>query len=80
VGPRAGLEAGVEEKSSAPVGDRNPIVQPIVRHYTDCAFRRYSHNPGQGLPIRGFIVLFNLILREFDLISVQFFFPVETFL
>jgi hypothetical protein len=26
-----GLE---EEKSSAPVGDRTPIVQPVVRHYT----------------------------------------------
>jgi hypothetical protein len=25
----------LEEKSSAPVGDRTPIVQPVVRHYTD---------------------------------------------
>jgi hypothetical protein len=25
---------GLEEKSSAPVGDRTPIVQPIVGHYT----------------------------------------------
>jgi hypothetical protein len=25
---------GLEEKSSAPVGDQTPIVQPIVRHYT----------------------------------------------
>jgi hypothetical protein len=25
---------GLEEKSSAPVGDRTPIVQPVVRHYT----------------------------------------------
>jgi hypothetical protein len=24
----------IEEKSSAPAGDRTPIVQPIVRHYT----------------------------------------------
>jgi hypothetical protein len=24
----------LEEKSSAPVGDRTPIVQPVVRHYT----------------------------------------------
>jgi hypothetical protein len=26
---------GLEEKSSASVGDRAPIVQPAVRHYTD---------------------------------------------
>jgi hypothetical protein len=25
---------GLEEKSSAPVGDRTPIVQLVVRHYT----------------------------------------------
>jgi hypothetical protein len=25
------------EKSSAPVGDRTPIVQSVVRHYTDWA-------------------------------------------
>jgi hypothetical protein len=25
----------LEEKSSAPAGDRTPVVQPIVRHYTD---------------------------------------------
>jgi hypothetical protein len=25
---------GLEEKSSASVGDRTPIVQPVVRHYT----------------------------------------------
>jgi hypothetical protein len=25
---------GLEEKSSAPVGDRTPIVQPVVRYYT----------------------------------------------
>jgi hypothetical protein len=25
---------GLEEKSFAPVGDRTPIVQPVVRHYT----------------------------------------------
>jgi hypothetical protein len=38
VGPRAGLDAEARrEKSSAPVGDRTPIVQPIVRHYTDSA-------------------------------------------
>jgi hypothetical protein len=28
---------GLEEKSSAPVGDRTPIVQAVVRHYTDWA-------------------------------------------
>jgi hypothetical protein len=26
---------GLEEKSSASVGDRTPVVQPVVRHYTD---------------------------------------------
>jgi hypothetical protein len=25
---------GLEEKSSAPVRDQTPIVQPVVRHYT----------------------------------------------
>jgi hypothetical protein len=34
VGPRAGLDSGVEEESSAPVGDQTPIVQPVLRHYT----------------------------------------------
>jgi hypothetical protein len=24
----------LEEKSSAPAGDRTPVVQPMVRHYT----------------------------------------------
>jgi hypothetical protein len=24
----------LEQKSSAPVGDRTPIVQPVVKHYT----------------------------------------------
>jgi hypothetical protein len=24
----------LEEKSSAPVGDRTPVVQPVVSHYT----------------------------------------------
>jgi hypothetical protein len=28
---------GLEKKSSAPVGDRTPIVQPVVRHYTNWA-------------------------------------------
>jgi hypothetical protein len=28
---------GLEEKSSASVGDRTPIVQPVVSHYTDWA-------------------------------------------
>jgi hypothetical protein len=27
----------LEEKSSASVGDRTPVVQPVVRHYTDWA-------------------------------------------
>jgi hypothetical protein len=25
----------IEEKSFAPAGDRTPIAQPVVRHYTD---------------------------------------------
>jgi hypothetical protein len=25
---------GPEEQSSVPIGDRTPIVQPVVRHYT----------------------------------------------
>jgi hypothetical protein len=34
LGLRAGLDAGARKKSSTPVGDRTPIVQPVVRHYT----------------------------------------------
>jgi hypothetical protein len=34
VGLRAGLDAWARKKSSVPVGDRTPIVQPVVRHYT----------------------------------------------
>jgi hypothetical protein len=26
--------SGLEEKSFAPAGDRTPIIQPVVRHYT----------------------------------------------
>jgi hypothetical protein len=37
VGSRAVWTLDLEEKSSGPVGDRTPIVQPIVRHYTDWA-------------------------------------------
>jgi hypothetical protein len=25
---------GLEEKSFSPAGDRTPIVQPVIRHYT----------------------------------------------
>jgi hypothetical protein len=35
VGPRAGLDAEVRRKVSAPVVDRTPVVQSVVRHYTD---------------------------------------------
>jgi hypothetical protein len=42
---------GLEEKSSAPVGDLTPIVQPVVRHYTAWAtaapeftWRNYGRN------------------------------------
>jgi hypothetical protein len=27
----------LEEKSSVPAGDRTPVVQPVVRHFTDWA-------------------------------------------
>jgi hypothetical protein len=37
VGPRAGLDAGARRKILCPAGDRTPIVQPVVRHYTDWA-------------------------------------------
>jgi hypothetical protein len=39
VGPRAGLDAETRGKTSAPVEDRTPAVQLVVRHYTDCATR-----------------------------------------
>jgi hypothetical protein len=34
VGPEPVWTQGLEEKSFTPAGDRNPIVQPVVRHYT----------------------------------------------
>jgi hypothetical protein len=34
VGPRAGLDAEARRKILCPSGDRTPIVQPVVRHYT----------------------------------------------
>jgi hypothetical protein len=38
VGPRAGLdEEARRKKSSASVGDRTPVVQSVVSHYTDWA-------------------------------------------
>jgi hypothetical protein len=37
VSPRAGLDAGLEEKSSASVGDRTSVVQSVVGHYIDWA-------------------------------------------
>jgi hypothetical protein len=37
VGPRASLDAEARGKSSAPVEDRTPIFQSIVRHCTDWA-------------------------------------------
>jgi hypothetical protein len=33
VGPRAGLDT--EARAFASVGDRTPVVQYVVRHYTD---------------------------------------------
>jgi hypothetical protein len=35
VGLRAGLDTEAKRKSFAPVGDRTPVVQSVVRHYTD---------------------------------------------
>jgi hypothetical protein len=35
VGPRAGLDAEARGKLSASVGDRTPVVQSVVRQYTD---------------------------------------------
>jgi hypothetical protein len=34
VGLGVSLDAGARRKISAPVGDRTPIIQPVVRHYT----------------------------------------------
>jgi hypothetical protein len=35
VGLRAGLDAEARGKTFVPSGDRTPVVQPVVRHYTD---------------------------------------------
>jgi hypothetical protein len=35
VGPRAGLDTEDRKKSFAPARDQTPVVQSIVRHYTD---------------------------------------------
>jgi hypothetical protein len=32
--PEPVLTQRIEEKSFAPAGDRTPVVQPVVRHYT----------------------------------------------
>jgi hypothetical protein len=37
VGPRAGLDAKARGTFSASVRNRTPVVQPVVRHYTDWA-------------------------------------------
>jgi hypothetical protein len=34
---RAGLDTEARGKSFASAGDRTPVVQPVVRHYTDWA-------------------------------------------
>jgi hypothetical protein len=36
VGPRISLDAEARGKSSAPAPDRTPVVQSVVRHYTNC--------------------------------------------
>jgi hypothetical protein len=36
--PKPVWAEGLEEKFSAPVGDRTPIVQPVVRHCTQMYF------------------------------------------
>jgi hypothetical protein len=40
---------GLEEKSSDPVGDRTPIVQPVVRHYTAWAAVAPQRNSGSQI-------------------------------
>jgi hypothetical protein len=42
MGPKAGMNAKARKKSSAPVGDWTPIVEPVVRHYT--AWATGAHN------------------------------------
>jgi hypothetical protein len=37
VGPSAGLDAETRKKSFVSVGDRTPVVQSVVSHYTDWA-------------------------------------------
>jgi hypothetical protein len=39
VGPEPVWTQRLEEKCFAPAGNRTPIVQPVVRHYTDWATR-----------------------------------------
>jgi hypothetical protein len=45
----------LEEKSSASVGDRTPVVQSVVRHYTDwgLAWQQISQIPYFYHPITG---------------------------
>jgi hypothetical protein len=46
---------GLEEKSFAPAGDRTPIVQPVVRHYTPGATAEYLNITYMGFDFKGLI-------------------------
>jgi hypothetical protein len=35
---RTGQDTETKEKSFASAGDRNPVIQSVVRHYTDLSY------------------------------------------
>jgi hypothetical protein len=45
-GTQSQLEARARRKSFAPDGDRTPVVQPVVRHYT--AWANAAQNTGRN--------------------------------
>jgi hypothetical protein len=62
--PRAGLDT--EEKSFDPAGDRTPVVQPVVRHYTAWANRLPSCT---CTPIN-YIIYLIFLLDNFHLVVI----------
>jgi hypothetical protein len=64
---------GLEEKSSAPVGDRTPIVQPVVRHYTvaNKQLKRESNYWNSSTVRLTHLMSFSQIVQNNELTSIK---------